>query len=324
METTPDVVSPGHEGSKIPAAPLAPGFEMVSRSCPLCGSTDDARVFAEANFDPSRLDAFAFASRKLPEYMHYRLVLCPACDLLYANPAPTLESLARSYHEAAFDTGEEAHWASRTYERFLPPIVARLPDLAGAIDIGTGDGAFLERLLAAGFTGVVGVEPSAAPIAAARDEIRPLIRQGLFRASDFEAGHYSLVACFQTIEHAYDPLDLARGAFELLKPGGAALFVGHNRRGVVSRLLGMKSPIFDIEHLQLFSPTSARKLLERAGFADVEVKVVVNRYPLQYWTKLAPLPGVKSGVLSILRWSRVGRLPIPMPVGNLAVIGYKR
>jgi hypothetical protein len=60
--------------------------EMVSRDCPVCSSADASRVFAEANFDFARLDRFAFASRKLPEYMHYRLVSCSDCDLLYASP----------------------------------------------------------------------------------------------------------------------------------------------------------------------------------------------------------------------------------------------
>ncbi len=51
--------------------------EMVARHCPVCGSADESSVFAEANFDLARLDAFAFASRKVPEHMHYRLVACP-------------------------------------------------------------------------------------------------------------------------------------------------------------------------------------------------------------------------------------------------------
>jgi hypothetical protein len=76
---------------------LAPHIEWVPRACPLCGSDDDRHVFADADFDPARLDGFAFASRKLPEYMHHRLISCPGCDLLYANPVPTLGTIARAY-----------------------------------------------------------------------------------------------------------------------------------------------------------------------------------------------------------------------------------
>jgi hypothetical protein len=55
-------------------------MKMVNRSCPVCGSKDQSKVFAEADFDLNQLDSFAFASRKLPEYMHYRLISCPTCE----------------------------------------------------------------------------------------------------------------------------------------------------------------------------------------------------------------------------------------------------
>src|SRR4051812_23654616 len=127
------------------------GIKMLARSCPVCGSEDASRVFAESNFDPSKLDEFAFASRKLPEYMHHRIIACPVCDLLYASPVPPREDLFDAYEAAAFDSGVEAHHAARTYRRFLKAICRRLPDRVGALDIGTGDGAFLEELVDFGF-----------------------------------------------------------------------------------------------------------------------------------------------------------------------------
>jgi SAM-dependent methyltransferase len=300
-------------------------MEMISRQCPVCGSSDTSRVFAEANFEFGRLDSFAFASRKMPEYMHYRLIDCPTCDLLYANPLPSENYLAAGYGEAAFDSGVEAHYASKTYAEVLADFIERLPDRHGALDIGTGDGAFLERLLESGFDGVLGVEPSRAPIAAARDDIRPLIREGVFKCDDFLPGSFSLITCFQTLEHLHDPLVMVRAVEKLLKPGGAAFFICHNRRALSARLLGRKSPIFDIEHLQLFSPRSARYLLEQNGFTEVRVIKIVNRYPLRYWLRLLPLPqGAKRSLIKMLDHLGLGGLAVAMPVGNIAVIGFKR
>lgn len=299
-------------------------MEMIMRHCPLCASSDDGNVFAAADFNLDRLDGFAFASRKMPEYMHYRLVDCPVCDLLYANPLPREEYLTKGYGEASYDSNIEAHYAASTYAGLLAGFVTRLPDRHGALDIGAGDGAFLESLLEHGFDQVVGVEPSRAPIAAARDDIRPLLREGNFSCDDFAANSFSLVTCFQTLEHLYDPLTMARGVFDLLKPGGAAYFICHNRRALSARLLGRKSPIFDIEHLQLFSPASARYLLAQTGYTNIELKQVVNRYPLRYWLRLLPLPvGVKCTLIAALDRVGAGGLPISIPVGNIAVIGFK-
>lgn len=297
--------------------------DLVARACPVCGSTE-SRPFAAAKLDPEALGRFAFASRKLPEYMHFALVECAVCDLLYASPAPEPRALEAAYRDAAFDASEESRYASLTYGDYLPRICAELPDRRGALDIGTGDGTFLARLLAAGFTDVVGVEPSAAPVAAATSEVRPLIRQTPFRAADFAPESFGLVSCFQTLEHVYEPLALCRSAFELLRPGGAFFVVCHNRRALLARLLGLKSPIFDVEHLQLFSPKSIRAALSRAGFSRVEVVTVVNRYPVDYWARLSPLPGrSKALVRALLRKSGLGRLALAVPVGNLAAIAFK-
>jgi SAM-dependent methyltransferase len=297
-------------------------FELVSRACPVCGSLE-SRPFAPANVDVAALGAFAFASRKLPEYMHFALVTCPTCDLLYANPAPAPGALEALYRDAAFDASEESHLASLTYGRQLPRIAAALPNRRGALDIGTGDGAFLAQLMEHGFTDVAGVEPSAAPVAMAKAEVRALIRNAPFRAADFAPASFALVTCFQTIEHVPDPLGICRDARALLRPGGALYLVCHNRRALLARLLGLKSPIFDVEHLQLFSPASVRGLLERAGFARIEVRPLVNRYPLDYWARLFPLPkAIKPAALALLRRSRLGRLPVAAPVGNLVAVGY--
>ena len=125
-----------------------PNITLVSRPCPICDKSDQSRLFAEANFDTKALDEFAFASRKLPEYMHWRFMQCGRCDLIYADPAPPLNELSTLYRDAAFDSGEEARIASQTYASFLPEILRNLPGRDGAVDIGTGDGAFLHELLA--------------------------------------------------------------------------------------------------------------------------------------------------------------------------------
>jgi SAM-dependent methyltransferase len=309
-----------------PAAAVGAGAlptELFDRTCPLCGSAE-AREVAAANFDPRQLNSFAYSSRKLPEYMHLRLVECAACDLLYSSPAPAPAALETAYDAAAFDAPVESRFAALTYGSFLPRITARLPDRDGALDIGTGDGAFLVELRRAGFQDVAGVEPSAAPIAAADPSVRALIRHAPFRTEDFSSAQFRLVTCFQTMEHVSDPLQLCRDAHRIIKPGGAIFIVCHNRRAALARILGRRSPIYDIEHLQLFSPRSARKLLERAGFHSVEVRPVINRYPVGYWAKLLPAPApIKNRLLAFLAQSGLGARTLAAPVGNLAAIAWR-
>jgi SAM-dependent methyltransferase len=296
--------------------------ELSPRACPVCGSTDDSRVFADARFDAGSLDGYAFASRKRPEYMRLRLVSCPGCDLVYASHVPDPDALARAYEDAAFDSGVEARFAARTYIDALGPLIGTLPDRAGAFDIGTGDGAFLLELLESGFTGVGGVEPSSTPIATADDRIAGLIEQGVFKPGMRAAGDLSLVTCFQTIEHVPDPAALVREAAGLLKPGGILAIVCHDRRAPINRLLGLRSPIIDIEHQQLFSPESVSQLLDRAGLVDIGHRVIHNRYPLRYWLRLLPLPRPARALAErLLVGGRAGDWAVTLPVGNLLAWG---
>lgn len=292
------------------------------RPCPVCLTGGHTEPVVESTVDPERLTDLAFASRKPPELMHHRMVRCRRCDTLYADPAPAAEDLAAAYADAAYDTGEESRYAAETYAQVVRTLMPRLPARGGALDIGAGDGAFMAELLRLGFEDVVGVEPSSAPIATAPPELRPQIVHGVFRRGDFEAGRFRLITVMQTIEHVPDPLAVCTEAAELLMPGGMLLIVCHDRRALVNRLLGRRSPINDLQHLQLFSPRSIEALLEAGGLRPLGLTRLVNRYPLDYWVRLSPIPA-RDRVVALLDRLGVGGKPVGLRVGNLAAVGQR-
>jgi SAM-dependent methyltransferase len=295
--------------------------EWTERTCPVCRGKE-AREVLPSNIDLGKLDDFAFASRKLPEYMHPRLVECGECGMLYGNPVLSWSTVSQGYQEAAFDSQEESALAAVTYRDLLRQHVTTLSGRDAALDIGAGDGAFLEQLLAEGFHDVVGVEPSLAPIAAAKPRIRERIRQGFFSVDDHRPGSFDVVTCFQVMEHVWDPLEISRSVLTLLKPGGVFFVVVHNRRALSARVLGERSPIFDLEHLQLFSKPTICSLLTRAGFEDVRAVPVWNRYPAKYWMRLAPLP-FKRQLIAFAQSTGLGNIKVMIPPGNLAAFGFK-
>jgi SAM-dependent methyltransferase len=293
------------------------------RSCPICGSAP-ARSWMASNVDLAALDRFAFASRKLPEYMRFSLSLCEPCDLVFADSVPATDWFETSYRDAGFDAGQESGYAALTYAREVRRLLPRLPDTGAALDIGAGDGAFVAQLLDAGFRNVVGIEPSIEPVNRAAPSIRPLLRNDFFRPADFEPESFDLITCFQTLEHVEDPKALSQAVFQLLKPGGMFLTVAHDFRAPLARLLGGRSPIYDIEHLQLFSRASLSALLKSAGYGAIDIQPLSNAYPITYWLKLAPVPGfLKRPLLGQLATSRAGRAVISARVGNLLAAGMK-
>lgn len=294
------------------------------RNCPVCGS-DDSLIVYPSRIDEQKLDDFAFASRKLPEFMHLRLLKCRTCSVLYASPALTPDFLAEAYRDAAYDSNEEADHAARTYARILGPLLPELGDRDAALEVGAGNGAFLRRLVMAGFNKVIGIEPSPRAVLNAEEAVQRLIKVKMFQACDFEPASLDLFCCFQTLEHVENPRSLCSDAFDLLRPDGAIFLVAHDVESWLTRLLGEKSPLFDIEHLQLFSKGSLRYLLKSCGFKDIQIGTVLNRYPLSYWIKLIPISsGLKRKIVPLSRSLLIGRILLSANVGNIYAVAFKR
>jgi SAM-dependent methyltransferase len=297
-----------------------PGAE---RTCPACGGNAYTH-FADEHIDEQLVSDFTYASRKRPEFMCLRLVRCLQCDLVYAPTPPPSEFLTTAYSAAAYDSAPEAKAAAESYAKALTPHMARLAGRQAAVDVGAGSGPLLPWLRAAGFSSVIGVEPSRAAIQAAASDVRPMLREGMFSKSLLADVRPSLVCSFMVLEHVADPGEFARTAYDLLEPGGMLAVVVHNWRAPLNRLLGLRSPIIDVEHLQLFSPRSVRMLLARAGFSSIDLRAISNDYPLRYWLRLTPLPAsVKRSLTSTLDAVRLSDIHVPLRVGNMLAVGTK-
>ena len=163
-------------------------MRLVPRVCPLCGSSRIASVLIDEDIRMAALTGLSFASRKVPEGMHYQMVVCELCDIAYANPAPDIQWLHDQYVNADFDTVSESRDAAQNHGRLIRSMLSRLPDIDRALDIGAGDGALLDVLRGIGFSQVEGVEPSEGPLRAASDENQTAIHQGFFSEMDFAVG----------------------------------------------------------------------------------------------------------------------------------------
>lgn len=295
------------------------------RPCPVCGAgQEEAEPFLADSRDDSRLTGASFASRKLPEYMSHAMVRCRTCDLAYVDRPPSQALLAASYHAADYDSAEEAEDAADAYAGAMARVLSALKGRRAALEIGTGTGAFLDRLRDAGFSTTVGVEPSRAAIDAAPLHRKDWIREAIFVEEDYAPASFDLICCFMTLEHVREPGALVSSALRLLRPGGVFVGVTHDRRAWINRLLGRRSPIVDIEHMQLFSAESVKQLLRRAGFHDVGASSFRNSYRPSYWLRLVPLPdSVKNPLAAKLRGSVLDRRRITVNVGNVLSWGFK-
>lgn len=289
------------------------------RHCPGCGGEGEVK-FPE-KIDSKRLTVDSYSSRKRPELLHHEYLECRQCRSLFTRSIHGSLDLVARYEKATFISKTESMYAARTYRRLLEKSRI-LPD-ESVLDVGCADGAFLLELHQQGIRNLAGVEPSRESIEAADPMIRQTIVQGTVKS--LPSGlKFNLISCFQTIEHVGDPEAFVTEIADRLANNGTIVIACHNRSSVVNWSLGELSPIFDIEHMQLFTPAGIKSLLERAGFSDVQVSPYANTYPLHYWMNLSPIPGSFKDFVTAHRESTVFRFPVKLPVGNLLASGVRK
>ena len=281
--------------------------------CPACLSKGSLRY--PEKLEDNLFNDLTFASRKRPELMHYDLFECENCKTLFTNRNVNLSQLLKNYEIAEYDSNVEAKYAAKTYVKNLQKA---LPKFKGSIlDIGAGDGAFLSAALGVLATSNLGIEPSIKAIAKNYDN-RVNIKN--IAIEDLETNEkFDLVTCFQTIEHLNNPREFITNIKRFIKPGGYFAISCHNRLSLTNKILGEKSPIFDVEHLQVFTDQGIEKLFSGLNFKIVYSNKYRNKYPLSYWLKIAPVgEKIKDFVETKKKLFGLG---ISINVGNHMIVG---
>ncbi len=303
-------------GTKLP--------EMCATRCAICDREGDATERWQATFDPEAFSARVFSARRLPDRVHYRMVTCNTCGLVRSDPVASEELLATLYASSSFDYGHEVESIQATYGRALGWLQERSPRRGALLEIGCGNGFFLQQARRQGWVQVRGVEPSADAVAKAPPELDGTIVQDVMRGGLFAPESFDAVCLFQVLDHISGPVALLEECLAVLRPGGQILALNHNVAAWSARVLGERSPIVDIEHTYLYSPATMRSIFAKAGFVDSRVRSVRNTYSVAYLTQLLPLPaGLKSRLLGALRAGPTGRIRVTVPLGNLCLIARK-
>ena len=67
-----------------------------------------------------------------------------------------------------------------------------------------------------------------------------------------------------------------------------------------------------------------RHLLGATGFTRIAINPLRNRYHLDYWLRLAPVPaGLKMRVVELARRSGAADIELSVDVGNLLCVAYR-
>ncbi|HAL61300.1 MAG TPA: hypothetical protein DCP08_02710 [Chloroflexi bacterium] len=312
-------------------------FESIA--CELCGSDQGEIIF--------QTKERRFGLRRC-----FNLVRCKRCGLVYLTPRPHGDGLRHYYPEDYYAyqpapqrsglsqkmksrlkalilegykaaAGHPAPLPRKLWRRALAfPFQGRLqglPDHAGGgrvLDVGCGTGGYLRLLRELGWE-VCGVEVDAKACAEA-ERLGLNIFPGHLEEAGFPADYFDLVRMNHVLEHLPHPLHSLEEAKRVLSEGGKLLIEVPNVKSLSARLFGERWYHLDLpRHLFHFSPRTLSSLLEKAGFAQVEITHLPTTSGFSgslqiIWNEATGNPKGKG-----LRWSRVLNLSLG-PISFLA------
>jgi len=293
-----------------------------SKICPICDS-HDTKKFLNKNINLQKTNKFSFSSRKIPEFMNYELLRCNSCTLIYALDIPEQNQVKDNYRNSVFVSSVDAEDASNTYFQTIKSKI-KFKNYDHAIEIGAGSGSFIDKLKILGFKNIIGIEPSISSINNAKDEIKENLINDIFETANIDNNFSDLVCCFMTMEHVHDPILTIKKSYDVLRNEGKIVLVTHDCDHILHKILGKKSPIIDIEHLQLFSSMSVKKILEKNNFKNIKIFNFKNSYNLSYWISLLPLPKfIKKIIQKFFKFFKLSNLKFSLNVGNIMISAEK-
>ncbi len=298
---------------------------MKSIQCAICGKQQKTKVLYKQTFKANAINGRTFSARRTPDRQHHRFVKCSNCGLIFSNPILPPEEIIKLYLQSTFDYGTESEYLKKTYGFYLKKTLKNSNRKhIGLLDIGCGNGFFLQEAKNIGVGKVFGVEPGEASVKKAPKWLQKNIKVGILKKNIFNKNNFDIICCFHTLDHIVDPNAFLQIVYSLLKKGGKVLFIVHDTSGLSVKIFGEKSPIFDIEHIYLFNRENLAKLFLKNKFKNIETFSIKNTYPLSYWLRMSPLPKqIKGVILNLLKEVKLADFPLSLNAGNIGIIAEK-
>ncbi len=281
---------------------LARKAEFVQVPCPACGGEKSHLAFQKHELD---------------------YVLCDKCETMFINPRPTPPILEMYYTSSE----NYAFWNTHIFplseqvrrEKIFKPRAQRVAAICEKygvsrktlLEVGSGFGTFCEELRALGtFENLLAVEPTPGLAETCRSRGINVIEKPI-ESVELEAGAADVVACFEVIEHLFDPTEFVRQCARILAPGGLFIATCPNVKGFdIATLQGLSGAV-DPEHLNYFHPESLSHLVRTCGFTVLEVQTpgrldaeLVRKKALSGEFDLSRQPFLEQ--VLVKDWDRVG------------------
>ncbi len=225
--------------------------------CPLCGSNRSRELFIKRGFT---------------------FVRCHECNLVYVNPIFKGDKIKEFYNSHAMNYMQnlilKRTAAARKAQIHAPraEMIKSFVPQGKLLEIGCSVGYFLEAAQEIGDWELYGVEPNKTAAEYVRKRMNIEVYSDLVENVTLTKDCFDVIASFEVIEHIANPFDVIKSCYRILKKQGYLFISTPNIEGFDFRILGKHHRSYSAPgHLVYFTPATFRHMLDKAGFAEIQI-----------------------------------------------------
>ena len=293
--------------------------------CAICKTKQQKTILYPANFNSHKLSTNIFSARRNPDKIHYQLNKCLRCGLIFSSPIFSNKKINYLYSKSVCSYNPQIKYLTKTYLEVFYDNTSSLPVNTNILEIGCGNGFFLNALFKKGIKNLYGVEPSRKMVNDLPKYLKKSVIASPFKKNLFPKETFDIICCFHTLDHVLDPNEFLSEAKEILKKNGKAIFIVHDTNALSAKIFGEKSPIFDVEHIYLFNKNTLSKIFKKNGFKVEKITDLTNTFPLHYWIKMAGIsPYLKKFIILVIDFFNIQNLEVSFKGGNIYIVVNKK
>ena len=255
----------------------------MKSTCPYCKSKDYSIQY-------STFDIFG---------NDYEIVKCKSCQAYFLTPNPSDELLAIAYDDSYYGGSDDEEKFEGFIEKglnyFRKQRAKRVANLAGAkgrvLDIGCGNGQFLEQVRKFGEIEIFGTEMEGGSAKRAVRVEGLNLKIGELAKADYSEKSFDAITMFHVFEHLKNPEEYLNVIDSIIKPNAHLVVSFPNIDSWQAKFFRGKWLHLDPpRHLFFFSPKDFKSLMQRKGYKLVEetyFSIEQNPYgAIQSWINL--------------------------------------
>jgi len=209
---------------------------------------------------------------------HFYLSRCLDCRTVFLTPRPSDEQLKLAYDDCYYGTGEQKFSGLfetiRNYFRFSRArrLMRYINPPGCVLDIGCGNGKFLDYLIKRGFDGY-GIELPGKAAERASKIPQLHLKTGQISDEDFSDSFFDAVTLWHVFEHLTEPEETLRIISRILKPGGNLHILMPNIESLQSKIFkGNWLHVDPPKHLVFLVPKDLTAKLKKFDFELIKQK----------------------------------------------------